>query len=102
MAHLETHELAPLASGSALPHGFNDDHDERGPNYSTRRDLDDDETSDHENENEGVGAALLGGSSRSNGTPGTDGIPRPKRASQVIKTIITEVRVCLGVTLKYP
>jgi hypothetical protein len=102
MAPLETHELASLASGSALPHDFDDDHDERGPNYSTRKDLDDDETSDHENENEGVGVALLGGRSLSNGTSGKDGVSRPKGASQVIKTIITEVRVCLGVALQYP
>ena len=92
MIPLETHELAPLVPGSALPDDFSDDHDEQKPNYLIRRELENDEGSDHENENEGVGIALLGERSRPNGASGID-VSRPKTASQVVKTIISEVLV---------
>ncbi|KAG8746131.1 hypothetical protein FRC10_005997 [Ceratobasidium sp. 414] len=75
MASPEAHELAPLASSSAFPNDFDHDHDEKGPSYVTRTDSEDD-LSDHENDGEDAGAALLG-HSRSDGTSGMTSVPQP-------------------------
>ncbi|KAG8765855.1 hypothetical protein FRC12_007245 [Ceratobasidium sp. 428] len=97
MAPLETHELAPLALGSALPHNF-DEHDER-LNYANRKELDDEEGSDDGDDNEDAGVALLG-HSRSNETSGMAGTKsQPAEASQIIKGIISETAPTLFLTV---
>ncbi|QRW00838.1 Solute carrier family 41 member 2 [Ceratobasidium sp. AG-Ba] len=89
----EAHELAPFPSGSALPHDFNDDHDELKPDYSARTDLDDDLS-----DSEDAGVALLG-HSRSNGSLNTTKKPEAAGASQVIKGIISETAPTLFLTV---
>ena len=90
MAPLEAHELAPLAD-SSISNGSHNNGDERRSSYVVQQDFSYDEGSDHENEDESANVALLGGRSRPDSRSGTDGVSQPKRASQVIKTIITEV-----------
>ncbi|KAG8765871.1 hypothetical protein FRC12_007233 [Ceratobasidium sp. 428] len=97
MAPLETHELAPLASGSALPHDF-DERDEQ-LDYSNRRELEEEEGSDDRNDNEDAGVALLG-HSRSNETSSMAGAKsQPAGASQIIKGIISETAPTLFLTV---
>ncbi|KAG8704411.1 hypothetical protein FRC08_002247 [Ceratobasidium sp. 394] len=97
MASPEAHELAPLASSSAFPDDFSHDRDEKTLDYTARRNSEDD-LSDHENENEDAGVALLG-HSRSDGSSGTASASQPAGASQVIKGIINETAPTLFLTV---
>lgn len=92
MAPLEAHELASLAN-SSIPSGSHNNGDERISDYVAHQSSGYEEGSDHGDEDANV--ALLSGHSRpsSGSGSGTDAVSQPKRASQVIKTIITEVRV---------
>lgn len=97
MTTLESHELAPLADSSVPNDSHNNDNERKLP-YEVQPNLSYDEGSDHENDDEGANVALLGGHSRPESALGTGGVSQPKAASQVIKTIITEVRTCSNAT----
>lgn len=96
MAPSETHELAPLASHSESANGFYQNHDARISKHSIDDRNDDDEASDDDNEHAGAGAALLGGHMRSD-SGANHVVSQPQGASQVIKGIISEVRIFIDV-----